>query len=52
MGVTPYLEANAILAAQQGDTDEVQLILGEMLSNERAELRQAASTLISEIDAF
>lgn len=42
---TPFLEANAILAMQEGDLAEVRRIVAELLPGERRMLAQAAASL-------
>ena len=42
---TPFLEANAILAMQEGDLAEVRRIVGELLPGERLTLAAAAANL-------
>ncbi|WP_188187549.1 hypothetical protein [Nonomuraea sp. SYSU D8015] len=47
---TPYLEANAILAAQENDREEVRRILREMLPGERERLADACDVLRNQIE--
>lgn len=42
---TPFIEANAILAMQQGDLEEVRRLVQELLPGERRELAAAATNL-------
>jgi len=48
MSETPYLESNAILAAQNGDRDQVQAVLDELLPGEVRALQVAAELLAEE----
>lgn len=45
MTTTPFLEANAILAMQEGDLAEVRRIISELLPSERRTLAAAAANL-------
>lgn len=47
---TSYVETNALLAAQQGDTEEAERLLATMFRGERRILRDAALDLITLID--
>lgn len=42
---TPFIEANAILAMQAGDLEEVRRLVSELLPGERRELAAAAANL-------
>lgn len=42
---SPFMECQAILAAQENDVEELDRLLGRMLPNERARLADAAARL-------
>ena len=48
---TPFVESEAILAAQQYDNDTLFRLVEDMLPNERASLRGACRRLMGAIDA-
>ena len=48
---TPFVETEALLAAQDGNTDRLHQLLGDMLPSERTDLQRTCVRLAEQIDA-